>query len=447
MHDYAIVRQPESNKLIGINLAKNGKREWVYPPFDESAERKPARQAVQNRNRSPAANTRESELKQRIWEDNIFGQVSSDGRQVYVIDELEHRADHRTSISPPSALAARHAHSRIPSATKPHNLLVALDLAKQGYQVWAVGGTTGDNPALAGAFFLGAPLPVGDQVYALAEFSGEIRLVCLDSRTGGLEWKQPLAKIEEQYNHERSQPATGRRVAFAGRRHFGLSDVGGRGGRRRSDDPHAPLGLSISRAATYRNTTPRRGFRSRVIGHQTCTAMATGSMRPPRSPTAASFSRRPNRSSSIASICLRARPAGRRFARDEMLFVACIHKGKIILVGRNRLKAINLADGKPAWKNELKLESEVTVGRGYYSDSFYYLPTSGQQICKIDLDTGTIVGRAQTEVELGNLVCYKDQLISVSPQSVASFVLLSEHWNSSFKSDWLPTRKTSTPWP
>ena len=69
----------------------------------------------------------------------------------------------------------------------------------------------------------------------------------------------------------------------------------------------------------------------------------------------------------------------------------------------------------------------MTVGRGYYSDTFYYLPVSGQQICKIDLDAGTIVGRAQTEVELGNLVCYKDQLISLSPQSVASFVLLSEH--------------------
>ena len=90
---------------------------------------------------------------------------------------------------------------QIPSATKSHNLLVALDLAKQGYQLWAVGGTTGDNPALAGAFFLGAPLPVGDQLYALAEFTGEIRLVCLDARTGGLEWKQPLANLEESANH------------------------------------------------------------------------------------------------------------------------------------------------------------------------------------------------------------------------------------------------------
>src|SRR6478672_945078 len=110
-----------------------------------------------------------------------------------------------------------------------------------------------------------------------------------------------------------------------------------------------------------------------------------------------------------------------------MLLVACVHNGKIILVGRNRIKAINLADGKPAWTNEIKLESESVVGRGYYNDQFYYLPVSGQQLCKIDVEAGTIVGRAQTEIELGNLVCYKDQLISLSPQAVASFVLLSEH--------------------
>ena len=66
-----------------------------------------------------------------------------------------------------------------------------------------------------------------------------------------------------------------------------------------------------------------------------------------------------------------------------MLLVACVHKGKIILVGKNKLKAINIADGKPAWPSELKLDGEAAVGRGYYSESFYYLPVSGQQICKI----------------------------------------------------------------
>src|SRR6185503_13024 len=133
--------------------------------------------------------------KQRIWQDHTFGEVSSDGRQVYVIDDLGFAPLPNVNQTP--VFIGRGGRGiPNPGTAKPYNLLVALDLAKQGYQVWAVGGTTGDNPALAGAFFLGAPLPVGDQVYALAEFSGEIRLLCLDARTGNLEWKQPLATIE-----------------------------------------------------------------------------------------------------------------------------------------------------------------------------------------------------------------------------------------------------------
>src|SRR4029079_2689733 len=42
---------------------------------------------------------------------------------------------------------------------------------------------------------------VGDQLYALAEFAGEIRLVCLDARTGGLDWKQHLAVFTEEPYH------------------------------------------------------------------------------------------------------------------------------------------------------------------------------------------------------------------------------------------------------
>src|SRR5206468_8336884 len=35
VQDYVIVRQPESNKLIGINLNKDGRRVWVSPAVDE----------------------------------------------------------------------------------------------------------------------------------------------------------------------------------------------------------------------------------------------------------------------------------------------------------------------------------------------------------------------------------------------------------------------------
>src|SRR5438876_794302 len=274
-----------------------------------------------------------------------------------------------------------------PSATKPHNLLVALDLAKQGYSLWAVGGTIGDNPALAGAFFLGAPLPVGDQVYALAEFTGEIRLVCLDARTGGVDWKQPLANLEEQQiSYDRSRRMAGASPSLADGILVCPTSAG------------AVVAVDLAtRTLRWGYQYPRydivqnmqRGFRGGSLpmanpnpGGKWLDATATISegcviLTPPESKQLH---------------CLDLLTGKARWApipRDDMLLVACVHKGKIILLGKNKVRAINLSDGKPAWP-ELKLDGEVTVGRGYYSESSYYLPVSGQQICKLDLDSGTI---------------------------------------------------------
>src|SRR4030095_7006729 len=140
-----------------------------------------ARQSAQT-NRGPTTPVREQELKQRIWEDQAFGQVSSDGRQVYVLYDLSYAPMPNVNQNQFNIARGGRAFPN-PGGSKQTNLLVALDLQRQGYQVWAVGGTTGDNPALANAFFLGAPLPAAGQVFALAEFNGEIRLLCLDPRT------------------------------------------------------------------------------------------------------------------------------------------------------------------------------------------------------------------------------------------------------------------------
>ena len=64
-----------------------------------------------------------------------------------------------------------------------------------------------------------------------------------------------------------------------------------------------------------------------------------------------------------------------------MLFVACVHKGKIILDrpeagegGQPGGRQVGLDQARSIWA------AKSIVGRGYYSDHFYYLPVSGQQI-------------------------------------------------------------------
>ncbi len=418
VQDYAIVRMPESNKLVGFNLKKQGKREWVFPPGDENPALAAARQTMAL-NRTQSLNLREQELRQRVFDDQAFGQVSSDGRQLYVLDELGYAMLGNTTMNPVLILRGG---QRVPNNgwTKQHNLLVALDLARQGYQVWAVGGDTGDNPALAGAFFLGPPLPAGDQLFALAEFSGEIRLLCLDPRTGGLLWRQQLAVLEDNQH-----------IVWDSRRRLaGASPSLAEG------ILICPTSAGAAIAVDLATRTLRWGYqygRSDIV---------TSSGRIVRTTLTNEGGRWLDATATIADGCVILTPPESQQlhcldlltgkakwppqARDEMLFVACVHDGKIILVGQKRVKAVNLDDGKSAWSGPLDLPGETIVGRGYYSDQFYYLPVTGQQLLKIDLDTGKVVATAQTEIELGNLVCYKDQLISQSPQTVASFVLHSE---------------------
>ncbi|MDA7979452.1 MAG: PQQ-binding-like beta-propeller repeat protein, partial [Pirellulales bacterium] len=77
------------------------------------------------------------------------------------------------------------------------NSLTAVDLASKGKRRWRVGGADGrEEPLLAGAYFLGSPLPYGGRVYSVAEFKGSLRLLALNAETGKLEWNQELAIAE-----------------------------------------------------------------------------------------------------------------------------------------------------------------------------------------------------------------------------------------------------------
>ena len=91
--------------------------------------------------------------------------------------------------------------------------------------------------------------------------------------------------------------------------------------------------------------------------------------------------------------------------RNGLLLVACVHQGKVVLVGPHEVTALRLADRKPAWKSPLLLPADaMPSGRGLYAGRFYYLPTTAKGLLQIDLDNGRIAGRIETKEALGNLV-------------------------------------------
>ena len=132
------------------------------------------------------------ELNQRVWDDAPYGQMSSDGQQVFLLWRLASDLQQMSTRVLPFGRQS-------PEGSVETNKLVALDLRPQGKLRWIVGDEDGtDEPKLAGAFFLGPPLPLMGQLYVLAEINSEIRLVVLDAATGQLQWAQQLAHVDQR---------------------------------------------------------------------------------------------------------------------------------------------------------------------------------------------------------------------------------------------------------
>ena len=111
--------------------------------------------------------------------------------------------------------------------------------------------------------------------------------------------------------------------------------------------------------------------------------------------------------------------------RQDDLYLACVHAGKIVLVGRRGIHAVNLSDGKAAWKGRTVAfpDGSAPSGRGFRTGNRYYVPLSSAEVAVVDLDAGKIVQTSKShDGEIpGNLVCYKDKVISQGWDGVEVF--------------------------
>src|SRR5690606_21531889 len=185
--DTVLMRTPR--RLMAIDF-ETGKRIWEFP-WDDTPDllAETSQDLPQGRN---VPSQRTQELAERLWQDAAYGQISSNGQSVFVLSDLGFASGGNTHMLQPGGFQQLN-----PGSPKSHNKLVSLSLEREGALEWVVGGEDGaDEPRLAGAFFLGVPLPAMGQLFVLAELAGELRLVVLDARTGKLEWQQQLAHVD-----------------------------------------------------------------------------------------------------------------------------------------------------------------------------------------------------------------------------------------------------------
>ena len=169
--------------LFGVDF-RTGKLIWQYPWFaayDEFEQKDVARDTF-GETKGPG-----DLLSQRVWNDLPYGQITSDGRRVFMIDDLGEIEF--TSFSPAFGMRG----TRPSNAAT--NTLVALDLATEGKLLWRIGAED-DVSSLSKAFFLGPPLPLNGKLYVMAELAGDIQLICLDPLSGSELWRQQIVAVE-----------------------------------------------------------------------------------------------------------------------------------------------------------------------------------------------------------------------------------------------------------
>ncbi|HEX3870133.1 MAG TPA: hypothetical protein VHV77_06845, partial [Pirellulales bacterium] len=202
--------------LVAVDF-KTGKRIW-NGPADEGA-----RYLLDPANidsNAVDASALAGWLDQRLWDDNVYGAMSSDGQSIYCVEDL---VDEVPTIGP----RVFGPHGRILNGaanTEAHDRLAAYSIASEGKLEWELSVSSGEeNSPLAGAFFLGPPLPLSGRLYVLAEIKGEIRLLALRPKTDGesraksveVEWSQQLAMVERNIAEDGPRRLAGAVPSFA----------------------------------------------------------------------------------------------------------------------------------------------------------------------------------------------------------------------------------------
>ena len=257
----------------------------------------------------------------------------------------------------------------------PCNRLSAIDIHK-GSLVWEIGGAaSGAHPLRqAGSIFLGPPLPLRGQLYVLAEVNDEIRLLALDADTGSTLWSQQLAVVQRNLFPDSLRRTAGLSPSYADGILVCPTGAGGvvavdlatrslRWGYRYS---HERTGNSV-----YCPAADHDDADGDLCGRHAHAALAGRHGDHRRRPRADHPHRvrrplcpGPYRRHAVVDPVARGRTASTW---------RCVHAGKIVLVGRHEVRAVNLADGTPAWTMPLPAGSSPS-GRGFYTGNRYYRP-------------------------------------------------------------------------
>ncbi len=363
-------------------------------------------------------------LKQRAWHDVTSGTLSSDGHAVFAINETGIDGSFGNLTNNPL---------RESFAITGHNKLTAFEV-RSGRFLWEVGGPSDAEIedhrgqyelGAAGSFFLGPPLPHKKLLFCLVETNGEIRLEARNPASGKLDWEQPLMMPDLSV------------IQNSLRRQSGISPAYADGFMVCPTTAGSIVAVNLDRRVLswvyqyptkierHTETNPfARRFRGRRGRVYSMASFNDESRWVDAVPTIADgrVILTPRDSNELHCVNLDDGSLAWKKPRGEKMYVAAVHDGAVVVVGRSKVQAFRLDDGEPVWKHELPVP--VPSGRGVHVRNVYHLPLSTGDVATIDLRTGSLLARsrARQKYSPGNLVAAKSALVSQSSDAIVVFL-------------------------
>jgi outer membrane protein assembly factor BamB len=383
------------------------------------------------------------------FENSTIGALSTDNTLVYAVEDLAVPPPPNPNMNFNPGYNPYGAYSAIVNQAIQHSRLQAFDLAT-GKLKWELGGVSAsnggkedrkkdkDNAVLDDSYFLGPPLPIGGKLYVLTEKQQELRLVCIDpAGNGKVVSVQPLATTRDKMQQD-----VGRRTQAA---HLSYSE----GVLVCPTNAGAVLGVdllsnSLLWAYPYREKSDVADWNP---------GMGKGGL--PGGPgVIIGPDGRPYNPGSMASQwkisapiivdgkvvftapdaravhCINLRDGTRLWTQprnENDLYVAGVFKGKVLIVGKESVRAVTLTKGEPAWSAPVK--TGLPSGQGVASDDVYYLPlkeaaqTKEPEICAIDVERGQVIAHTKSRKKEvpGNLLFYEGDVLSQTVDAVEAF--------------------------
>ncbi len=344
-------------------------------------------------------------LQRRLAEDLNYGTLSSDGRRVYLVQNLplpQINFANTTRFLLPNGRP-------MTAGSSSHNLLQARSLAQEGKLVWEVGGPENqDALPLAGTFFLGPPLPLDGTLFVIGEQKGEIRLFALDAASGQKLWSQHLVVVEQDLNLDLIRRTAGVSPTYAD---GVLVCPTAAGAVVAIDLPTRSLrwGFVYQRPSTLR----RRPFGFQVIQNRNgnrgdrwldATPIVAGDL----------VLLTPPESNELVALDLLSGKVRWKAPRGDGLYLGGVSGQHVLVVGTKSARVLELREGKQLRSINYP-EGHFPSGRGLLDGTRYLLPLSRGMLLVLDLAEGRIAMQHTLRhgQGLGNLVSYRGSIVSV----------------------------------